>query len=322
MTTLKDVAELAGVSIATVSRVLNSDTTLVVSNSTRKKVFIAAEQLNYTKYKQNLVSVGATFCLISQFDEEEELENLYYFSIVLGIEKRCKEMNINLKKIVIDQLSYQKTDGLIAVGYFSDQDIAKMENYSDYTILVDFEVEGFNSLLVDYEQAAKAVINHIKEKKIKNIYILTEEKFNNDFLEDKKVMFLENLLKKEDQIEILTILYCASSEVSSFNLVTDFFSTNKINDSSVLLTVTDTLAVGAIRGLQEMGYVIPDNIGVIGFNDLSIAKYIYPSLTTVRVYSEWMGSLAVSTLIDIVNNKPPVSKKIIVSTELINRRSC
>ncbi len=87
MATIKDIAQLAGVSPATVSRVLNYDPDLSVGLATKQKIFEAAERLNYTKHRKNAANTKQTLRLI-QWDDTEELEDLYYLSIRLGIEKK------------------------------------------------------------------------------------------------------------------------------------------------------------------------------------------------------------------------------------------
>ncbi len=74
-------------------------------------------------------------------------------------------------------------------------------------------------------------------------------------------------------------------------------------------------------GLEKLGIRIPEDISVIGFNDVSVAKYVTPALTTVKVYTEWMGELAVSTILELIQEKAPVPRKITVGTELILRES-
>ncbi len=88
-----------------------------------------------------------------------------------------------------------------------------------------------------------------------------------------------------------------------------------------LFAANDALAIGALKAIQEKGLVVPEDISVMGFNDVSVAKYVTPSLSTVKVYTEWMGELAVETILQLSNSKAPVSRKIIVETELIIRES-
>lgn len=75
-----------------------------------------------------------------------------------------------------------------------------------------------------------------------------------------------------------------------------------------------------MRALQEAAIRVPEDISIIGFNDISVAKYVSPTLTTVKVHTEWMGELAVETMKELCLN-PPVPRKIIVGTEFIQRDS-
>ncbi|MBE6173025.1 MAG: LacI family transcriptional regulator, partial [Enterococcus faecium] len=81
------------------------------------------------------------------------------------------------------------------------------------------------------------------------------------------------------------------------------------------------LAIGALKAIKEAGLAIPQDISVIGFNDISVAKYVSPPLSTVKVYTEWMGELAVETLTQLIHSTAPVARKITIATELILRES-
>lgn len=94
MATIKDIANLAGVSPATVSRVLNYDSGLSVGQETKKKIFEAAEMLNYTKHHKNQLGDKQILRLIQWYNEEEELEDLYYLAIRLGIEKKLRNLGL------------------------------------------------------------------------------------------------------------------------------------------------------------------------------------------------------------------------------------
>lgn len=88
MATIRDIAKLARVSPATVSRVLNYDQELSVAQETKQRIFEVAEDLNYTKHKRANKIGKAVIRLVQWYDEAEELADLYYLSIRLGIEKR------------------------------------------------------------------------------------------------------------------------------------------------------------------------------------------------------------------------------------------
>ena len=116
MATIKDIAKKANVSPATVSRVLNYDTGLAVGQDTKRKIFEAAEALNYTKYKNKQKKAEQVIRLVQWYNDEEELADLYYLAIRLGIERKAEELNIHLVKESLSELSALKTDGIIALG--------------------------------------------------------------------------------------------------------------------------------------------------------------------------------------------------------------
>ena len=104
LATIKDIAEQAGVSSSTVSRVLNYDDTLSVGDDTKKRIFEVAEALDYTKYQKKQSKKQGKLAIVQWYTEKEELDDLYYLSIRLGVEKRAEEMNYDIIRV------FQNTD--------------------------------------------------------------------------------------------------------------------------------------------------------------------------------------------------------------------
>jgi LacI family transcriptional regulator len=166
MATIKDIAEQAGVSPATVSRVLNYDSELSVSSETKEKIFKTAEALNYTKHKKKNQVENGRIRLIQWFDTEEELADLYYLAIRLGIENKTEELGIRLLKESFASISETQVDGTIALGKFDAQQIAELKKTQPHLLLVDFDglSAGVDSLVVDFQQAVDLVIDHFVAK--------------------------------------------------------------------------------------------------------------------------------------------------------------
>ena len=101
MATIKDIAGQAGVSVATVSRVLNYDSSISVADETRRKIFEAAENLNYTKHMKNTKGKGRPkkIALVHWYSESKELEDLYYLSIRMGDENYVPDKKIELVRV-------------------------------------------------------------------------------------------------------------------------------------------------------------------------------------------------------------------------------
>ena len=101
---------------------------------------------------------------------------------------------------------------------------------------------------------------------------------------------------------------------------------NEILDSSeypsAFFLANDSIAIGAYKAVEEHKLSIPEDISIVGFNDISIAQYMSPPLTTVKIYTDFMGETTVSLLMERIRDGRKLSKKVILPTELVIRKSC
>ena len=175
MATIKDIAQTAGVSPATVSRVLNYDKSMSVSDETRKKIFDIAEQLNYKKSKKQKKTSPQThrIAIVEWYTELEELDDLYYYSIRLGIEKKARELGYDIVRIFNnDSLSQlEQIDGIIAIGKFSSKQVKELEQYSPALVFVDSDTidQGHSCVTTDFEHAVTHVLDHFLQQGIGEI---------------------------------------------------------------------------------------------------------------------------------------------------------
>lgn len=325
MATIKDIAQLAGVSPATVSRVLNYDAELSVALETKKKIFEAAEELNYTKYKKNQRTTSQTIRLVQWFSDQEELEDIYYLSIRLGIEKKAEEANVRLIKESFNHLSDQAVDGTIALGKFDEEQIEELASLAGELLFVDFDgiIYGHDSIVVDFAQGINLVFDHFIEAGYKKIGCLTGVEFtkgNKTRIEDPRFQYLKAKLESAGLFDDQLVISADFSLDDGYEQTKIFLETHS-DYPEALFASSDALAIGALKAIQEAGLRIPDDIAVIGFNDVSVAKYVFPALTTVKVYTEWMGELAIETMDHLIQESAPVPRKITVGTELIVRQS-
>ena len=179
MATIKDIAKLAGVSPATVSRVLNDDQELSVSLATKRKIFEAAEELNYTKHHRNTSLNQKSLRLIQWYNDQEELEDLYYLAIRLGIEKKAEESNVTLLKETWDAISDRPTNGTIALGKFDEQQLIELKQTQSNLLLVDFDGTPYNinSLIVDFQTSIQKVIDYFFNQDKKTIAMLAGREY-------------------------------------------------------------------------------------------------------------------------------------------------
>jgi DNA-binding LacI/PurR family transcriptional regulator len=82
------------------------------------------------------------------------------------------------------------------------------------------------------------------------------------------------------------------------------------------------MAIGAMRALQETGHRIPDDVAVVGYDDIPVAAYCHPPLSTIRQPMQQVGKVAVQMLIDLIDNPDAEREKVLLKTELVRRGSC
>lgn len=328
MATIKDIAQLAGVSIATVSRVLNYDTSLSVSDETKKRIFEVAEELSYKKKSVRKQESGK-IALLQWYTEKEELEDLYYMSIRLGVENRCRHHGIQVEKYFQDNLVDLQEDediqGLIAIGKFSSKQVSELEKRTKNLVFVDTspDEDRFDSVVIDFEKATKKVLDHFIEKGHTDIgYIGGREAFKDktSTIEDAREKTFKQYLGEKGLLKE-AFIYNGSFSVEDGNrLMKQAIKEHGDQLPTAFFAGNDSIAVGALRALLEEGIAVPERVNIIGINDISISKYVFPSLSTLKVYTELMGETAVDTLLERIEGRK-IAKKIYITTQLILRNS-
>ncbi|MFQ7236272.1 MAG: LacI family DNA-binding transcriptional regulator, partial [Enterococcus hulanensis] len=278
MATIRDIAKLAGVSPATVSRVLNYDQELSVAQETKQRIFEVAEELNYTKHKRANKIGKAVIRLVQWYDEAEELADLYYLSIRLGIEKKAEELNIQVRRETLNELSDIQVSGTIALGKFDAEQIRQLKEIDENLLFVDFDGMslGLNSMVVDFDQSVDLVIDHFIRHGHQKIGILSgEEKTKHNFqpIEDPRLLAFKLKMKQINLYRPEFTLTAAFSMEAGKKAMADFLSKTQ-ELPNALFASSDALAVGAMQAIQSAGLRIPEDISVIGFNDVSVAKYV------------------------------------------------
>ncbi|BCU51303.1 LacI family transcriptional regulator, galactose operon repressor [Staphylococcus auricularis] len=329
MATLKDISDKTGYSLATVSRVLNYDSSLAVSNETKRTILEAAEALAYSKNRNERKNYSKTkiICLLS-LAEEEELDKLYYISIRVGIENKCNQLGIQALRFYndIESMKNENFDGVIAVGKFSNQHVAELKSLTNHVVFVDFSPaeEDFDAVMVDFKKAIQKVIDYCLSTNYNNIYFLGGQ----ETLSDKKTLIEEDVRTKEycRYMKKLGIYDEKNISIGDFSAESGYHNTKTLLKRSedslpdVIIAASDPIAIGALKAINETNYTIPNDIAVVGFNDISIAAFVYPTLTTVKVYTELMGESAVDLLLEQLNGRT-ITKTLYIATELVIRES-
>ncbi|QUW21527.1 LacI family DNA-binding transcriptional regulator [Sporosarcina sp. Marseille-Q4063] len=327
MATIKDIAERAGVSSATVSRVLNFDASLSVADETKKRVFEAAEELDYRK-RTSKKYVHQKIAVIHWYTEKEELNDLYYLSIRLGIEQRCKDIGMNPEVYFFDNIkdiNPAEIEGIIAIGKFGPKQVDELTDINPLVVFVDYSPneEKFDTIVIDFEKATNKIIDFFiatSHQKIGFIGGRELLKGQEKPIEDLRENAFQSYMKEKGLYNDRFVFVGSFSVEDGYNLMQQAIEELGEDLPTAFFISSDVMAIGSMRALHEANIAIPERVSIIGINDMSVSKHMYPSLSTIRVYTEIMGEAAVDTLLERLEGRK-VAKKIVVSTKLIIRNS-
>ncbi|MCK8061484.1 MULTISPECIES: LacI family DNA-binding transcriptional regulator [unclassified Fusibacter] len=330
MATIKDIAELAGVSPATVSRVLNGDKEISVREETRKKIYEAAEELEYIPLKEKYSKrskelIKYKVLIVSSFTDKTEFEDPYYLSIRFGINQEVKEQELEIEKVYKVNGSYSilgtAFDGVIGIGSFNQDEQALLKRYSESILFLDSspDQDAYDSVVVDLDRVIVRMVDYLHEKGHRRIgYLGGREAFESAEIDQREETFIR-YMNKFGALDPKHIHIGSFSIDSGYELVKKHIEKDKTPDAYII--ANDSMAIGALRAFSEKGIHVPNDVSIISINDIPTAKFTMPPLTTVKIHSEDMGSLAVRMLIDRLSNKRRVAVKSSVAVELIERES-
>ena len=327
MATIKDIANQAGVSIATVSRVLNFDDTLNVTDSTKQRIFEAAEELNYIKKKENKIKKSTYKVAIANwYTEKEEVLDPYYLSIRIAIEKKCASENIEVVKLSPFFTTYIKdVDGIIAIGKFGHMELEKLRTVSESIVFVDSspQSEVYDSVVCDLKYATINILNFLEGLGHKNIGFVSGVEYVNGGSE----IFVDRRVRTyKEEMHTMGIDYNKSLYIGEFTPQSGYELMKKAledkNNVTAYIIANDSMAIGAYRAISEAGLKIPEDISVVSYNDNITSQFIVPALTTVKIHMEFMGETAVNLMIEKLKDGREIAKKIVIPTKLIVRDSC
>lgn len=327
MATIKDIANQAGVSIATVSRVLNFDDTLNAADSTKQRIFEVAEELNYIKKKEkNIKKSTYKVAMANWYTEKEEVLDPYYLSIRMAIEKKCASENIEVVKLSpFFTIDIKEVDGIIAIGKFGDNELEKLRAVSENIVFVDSspKSEIYDSVVSDFKYATINILNYLEELGHENIGFIGGKEFINDgkeiFDDRREKTYKEEMNSR--RIDYKNRLYIGQfTPQSGYELMRKALEDK--NNVTAYIVANDSMAIGAYRAVSEAGLKIPEDISVVSYNDITTAQFIVPALTTVKIHMEFMGETAVDLMIEKLKDGREIAKKIVIPTKLIKRGSC
>ncbi len=332
--TLRDIAAKADVALSTVSQVLNNKAT--VSSEMRERVLQSASELGYRQKivtNSPLVSQLSTVGLITKMRGGDPLVvNPFYSYIIAGVERECQRNNMNLMYATVEvdernhtaslpgMLLNELVDGVIIVGAFLEESIADISRRADCNIvLIDgyTSTESFDSVLIDNFNGAVSAVNHLLDNGHRHIGLIGSNSESYPSVLERRRGYLAALGMRGIQDRYI--------EEGIHNRVSGFESTIRLLRRSPQITAVfacnDESAIGVMNAARELGYNVPDDLSVIGFDDIDLAQEVTPALTTIHVDKVLMGTMALRLLRDRVGDHERAAITTLVTTQLIIRES-
>ncbi len=274
MATLKDIATEAGVSLATVSRVLNDDPTLSVKEETKHRILEIAEKLEYRTSSSKKATKEARqkhhFLALYNYKQEAEVNDPYYLSIRHGIETQCDKLGITLTNCydsIIYDVETQKITGILLVGKTDSAVIRKLpKRLTDSICYIDFSDSDstYDCVDIDLARISKQVVDFFVEQGYERIGFIggQDEPNTADIRENAFVEYgsLKGVVSEDD------IYRGDFSSLSGYDLAKAMLA--KGNFPKALFIASDSIAIGVLRAIHEFGLNIPQDIALISVNDI------------------------------------------------------
>lgn len=334
--TMKDIASRLGISINAVSIALNDK--VGVSEEMRLEILRTADEMGYINQKREYLSVfsKSNICVLMQ---SYYADTGHFYSIVLrSIVEHAKTLGYfsilnyfeDNKFMLPECIVERKVAGILIVGKISDHNLMALKKTGVPVVLVDFTslCDPSDCVLTHNKQGGYMMTTHVIKEGYKKIGFFGDLDYSFSF-EDRFMGYKQALLKNDivdyhnidEYIEKYSFLkgiekYILSNQVIE---IAHILQSKELPD--VLICANDSNAFAVVSALKDIGLRVPEDVGVVGFDDTPLCEKSIPKITTVQVQKELMGEVAVSNLIDRIHRKDNIPMTQLLSVKVIERDS-
>lgn len=326
--TIDDVADLAGVSYQTVSRVINDRPD--VSDATRERVQKVIDEIGYrpSHIARSLATARtATIGLVVP-----DISNPFFSVVARGAEQVASERGYSIllcstsedtsrEVEVLELLQERYVDGVIVCG-FREEDAPLREALSHFNavVLVNRRIEGENipAVLVDDALGGYMVTQHLLNEGHTAVGFLSGPR--NSYSGVRRLEgYQKAMIEAGIQPSPGWVRHCKPTYADGEEAARSFIKAHP--ELTALFCHNDLVALGALEGCKKMGLDVPKEMAIAGFDDIMLAGIVSPALTTCHVPREKLGSLAVSMLLSCIENEDEDGREVVVEPVLVVRAS-
>ena len=317
--TIADVAREAGVSIQTVSRAINNKNE--IGGETKARILEIARQLGYrpsniarSLVRQRTTTIGLVvpdianpfFSEIARGVDDIAFANSYNVFLCTTYE------NIEREQAVLDSLWEQQIDGLILCSSRLDEgELTKRVKEFNHVILINRElsetVTGLGIITVDDVFGAKKAVDYLISIGRDRIAFVAGPRTSHSG-RNRLAGYKEGIIKHGMEMDPGLIVHCEPSINGGYNSSLKFLA--KRNDISAIYAYNDLVAIGVLQACNELGRKIPEDIAIIGSDDIPSASLVTPKLSTMRINMQQIGISAMEALINCIDGDSDCAKHV------------
>ena len=331
MPTLQDVAELAGVSKATVSKVLSN--TPYFTEETRQKVMVAVEKLDYhVNFAARALSSGKTKIIAVTFPYvfDPIFKDPHVMTILEGIESVLSPAAFNIL-LTTPQLTEHGCDiaysQLLRSGYLDG--VIAIDNVPIASVAAEAKLAGLPSVVIGYHTASSSVrcddylgamqlVEHLLDLSHKQIGIITPPEEDNLAIAERLRGIEAGAQKHHRKLSDFQIAL-GDFSIQSGAQAAEYLLSQHSNITGII-ALNDRMAIGAIQYIHNQGHNVPNDISVVGFDNLPITEVFHPPITTIDQHGQQLGSTAAELLIAHIDD-PLNSSHVVLPPTFIERAS-
>ncbi|XID93025.1 LacI family DNA-binding transcriptional regulator [Paenibacillaceae bacterium WGS1546] len=333
MSTIREVAKLANVSTATVSRVLNNDSTYKITDETRDKVMRAVTQLNY-RFSPNAKRVSKDLsnmkigCVLSV--TKNKYNDPYFMSILSGAEERLLAEGLNVafirtgaeleEKHILFNTFNESITGLILMETLNHETYEYLRKQVPYIVGIDTERWDIDNVGYDHHHVASMAVSHLIEKGHAHIGFIGGSGLKRNIRESQRyrgyyaTMHAAGLTVNPDWV-----IDCSWDEAACMEKVDELCKRDNL--PTAFFAASDLMAMAALNSLYGNGVPVPEKVAVIGLSNIEMSKYSNPPLTTIHVPTKEIGAVGVELLLERIKGSAMLPKRVSLPTSLIQRSS-
>lgn len=330
--TIKDVAQKAGVSLSTVSLVLNHKKN--VSEETVRKVQQAIDELNYhpNRTAQRLASKKTGNIGFVLTSDHFSLAEPFYTKIFLGSEFEARQHNYYIILTTVEQnfnkkciprfLLERNVDGVILAGRVPVGLIRYIHQIDIPLLFIDYlPTHGnFPAVLIDNITGARQAVQHLLQVGHRQIAFIGGD-LSHPSIQERFVGYKQALEEAKIPVDAKLIVIDEDYPGDKNGYRAMCKLEKRKASFTAIFAANDAMAFGSMQCLKERGIKVPDQVALVGFDDVDVAWQMEPHLTTMRVNKEEMGAIAIKSMVDLIANHRKSFSKILVPVELVIRDS-